>query len=86
MFRKWGTAVVAAAMIASGTTAAFGGTDSQHGALAPAGAAGVKQAEMWHDHTLLIILGLGVVVGGVFLVAGHNGHGHPSATTTGPVP
>lgn len=83
MFRKWGTAVVAAAMIVSGTTAAFAGTDAQRGALAPGGSAGVKQAQMWSDNTLLIILGLGIVVGGVALAAGSSSNGHPSTTTTG---
>lgn len=83
MFRKWGTAVVAAAMIVSGTTAAFAGTDAQRGALAPGGSAGVKQAQMWNNHTLLIVLGLGIVVGGVALVASNGGNGHPSTTTTG---
>jgi hypothetical protein len=83
MFRKWGTAVVAAAMIVSGTTAAFAGTDAQRGALAPGGSAGVKQAQMWSDNTLLIVLGLGIVVGGVALAAGNSSNGHPSTTTTG---
>ena len=86
MFRKWGTAVVAAAMIVSGTTAAFGGTDAQRGPLAPGGSAGVKQAQMWNDNTLLIVLGVGVVVGGIALVASASSNGHPSTTTTGPVP
>lgn len=82
MFRKWGTAVVAAAMIVSGTATAFAGTEAQHGPLAPGGSAGVKQAEMWNDNTLLIILGLGVVIGGIALVTSGSGNGHPSTTTT----
>jgi hypothetical protein len=43
----------------------------------------VKQAQMWNNHTLLIVLGLGIVVGGVALVASNGGNGHPSTTTTG---
>ena len=62
MFRKWGSAVVCAAMIVASTTAAFGGTGSQHGALAPGGSAGVKQAQMWDDNTLLIVLILAMVM------------------------
>ena len=83
MLRKWGTAIVAAALIASSSTAAMAEASSQQGALSPGRAAGVQQAQMLGSHTLLFILGLGIVVGGILLISGSNGHHTVSTTTTG---
>ncbi len=82
MVRKLGTAAVAAMMLASSMTAAFAGTDSKQGTLAPGGAAGVEQAAFLGRNALLILLGLGVVAGGVWLAAGGKSGGNSSTSTT----
>ena len=62
-----------AAMVVSGT--AFAASDANQGALAGGHAASVKQAEAFQNHQLLWLLGGGLVVGGIILVATGNGHG-----------
>jgi len=83
MLRKWGTAIVVAALIASSSTAALAQTGSQQGALAPGGSAGVQKAEMLGSHTVLILLGVGILAGGIYLAASGNGHHTVTVTTTG---
>ncbi len=55
---------------------------SQHVTLAPGGAAGVEQAAFLGRHALLVLLGLGVVAGGVWLTLGNNGSSSVATTTT----
>ena len=88
MLRKWGSAVVAAAMIISSSTVAFGGTASQNaGALAPGSAAGVHQAQTFAGPNVwLWLLGAGIVIGGIALVASGNGNHHHTSTTTTATP
>ena len=70
--RKWGSTVVAAAMLVSSATAAFGGSADQ-GALAPGSAAGVHQAQGWGDDTTMWLITAAVVAGGLYLVLCSNG-------------
>ena len=82
MLRKLGALVLAGSMFAS--SSALAATAANQGALAPGKPATVKQAQVFHGgHVLLWVLGAGVVVGGVVLVATGNSHGTPSTTTTG---
>ncbi len=73
--RTIGAAIVASSLIVSSAFAADTGAP-----LAPGKPAGVKQAQET-DNTLLMVLGLGVVAGGIALVASGGG-GHPVAATT----
>lgn len=75
--RTIGAAILASSLIAS---SAFAATDAS-APLAPGKAAGVKHAQST-DNTLLLVLGLGVVAGGIALVASGNGSS-TVATTTG---
>jgi hypothetical protein len=50
--------------------------------LAPAGAAGVKKAEMMDDRTIMLIGGGAVVIGGLVLVLS-NSSGHSGSATCG---
>ena len=79
--RTIGAAIVASSLIIS---SAFAATDSAT-PLAPGKPAGVKQAQAT-DNTLLLVLGLGVVAGGIALVASGNGNGSVTTTTTGTNP
>ena len=79
--RTIGAAILASGMIVS---SAFAATDAV-APLAPGKPAGVKQAQA-ADNTLLIVLGLGVVAGGVALVASGNGNGSVATTTSGTNP
>jgi hypothetical protein len=79
--RKFGSAVVAAAMLVSSMSVALGGTEDQ-GALAPGSAAGVQQAEGWGNDTTMWLITAAVVAGGLCLVLCSNGNGTPSTTTT----
>lgn len=72
-----GAALLASSLIVSSALAA---TDAS-APLAPGKPAGVKQAQST-DNTLLLVLGLGVVAGGIALVASGNGHTTVNATTT----
>jgi hypothetical protein len=66
-------------------TAAYAADNSNQGALTPGSSAGVKQAQSWQgQHHLLWLLGGGVVIGGVVLIAAGNGHG--SVAPTCPLP
>ncbi len=92
MFRQLGAGVTAAALFISST--AFAASDVNQGALKPGKPATVKQAEFFdgRDHALLLV-GAGVVIGGIVLVATGNSHGslgsftcpafcNPSTSTT----
>lgn len=72
-----GAALLASSLVVSSALAA---TDAS-APLIPGKPAGVKQAQSM-DNTLLLVVGLGVVAGGIALVASGNGHTAPSATTT----
>jgi hypothetical protein len=82
--RTIGAAILASSLIVS---SAFAATDAS-APLAPGKPAGVKQAQSM-DNTLLLVLGLGVVAGGIALVASGNGNSNvtnttSSTSTTGP--
>lgn len=82
--RTIGAAILASNLIVS---SAFAATDA-NGPLTPGKPAGVKQAQSM-DNTLLLVLGLGVVAGGIALVASGNGNASvtnttSSTSTTGP--
>ena len=72
--RTVGAALLATTMIVS---SAFAATDSV-GPLTPGKPAGVQKAQM-EDSTLLWIIGAGLVIGGIALVA--SGSGNNSTTT-----
>jgi hypothetical protein len=76
-----GAAILASSLIIS---SAFAATNSA-APLAPGKPAGVKQAQA-ADNTLMIVLGLGVVAGGIALVASGGGNGSVTTTTTGTNP
>jgi hypothetical protein len=79
MLSKIGALVVATSMAVSGTVAVAAGANQ--GALAGGKPAGVKQAEGYMgQHQLLWLLGGGLVIGGIVLVATGNGHGTVGAT------
>ena len=73
--RTIGAALLATTMIVS---SAFAATDSV-GPLTPGKPAGVQKAQM-EDSTLLWIVGAGLVIGGIVLVASGSGN---SSTPTG---
>jgi hypothetical protein len=76
-----GATVLASSLLVS---SAFAATNAA-APLAPGKPAGVKQAQA-ADNTLLMVLGLGVVAGGIALVASGNGNGSVTTTTTGTNP
>jgi hypothetical protein len=78
--RKLGSAVVAAAMLVSSASVAFGGTEDQ-GALAPGSAAGVHEAQGMGSDTTMWIVTAAVVAGGLCLVLCSNSNGSTSHTT-----
>jgi hypothetical protein len=72
--RKTWAWLIAASVLVSGV--GYAAQSANQGALSQGKPAGVKQAESWTDnHQLLWILGGGIVVGGIVLVATGNGHG-----------
>lgn len=77
----FGAAILASSLIVS---SAFAATDAAT-PLAPGKPAGVKQAQA-ADNTVLIVLGLGVVAGGIALVASGNGGNSVATTTTATTP
>jgi hypothetical protein len=80
--RIFGAAILASSLVVSSS---FAATNSS-APLAPGKPAGVKQAQM-EGNTLLLVLGVGVVAGGIALVASGNGNGSVNTTTTtGTVP
>jgi hypothetical protein len=80
--RKWGSAVLAAALLAS--TATFAGTNTRdQGALAPGGAAGVQQAQTMSTPIVLALVGVAAAVAVIAIIASNNGNGSVTTTTTG---
>ena len=75
--RTIGAALLASSLIAS---SAFAATDAT-APLTPGKPAGVKQAQSM-DNTLLLVLGLGVVAGGIALVASSSGNSNVNVVTT----
>ena len=75
--RTIGAAILASSLIIS---SAFAATDTT-APLAPGKPAGVKQAQETNN-TLLMVLGLGVVAGGIALVASGGGNGSVTTTTS----
>jgi len=82
MFRQFVAAALGATLFVSST--AFAATaGANQGALMPGKPASVKQAQSHDDQTPLCwLLGAGVVVGGIALIASGNGHGNIGSTTT----
>jgi hypothetical protein len=79
MLRRIGALVAAASIVVSAT--AYAAQNANEGALSQGTPAGVKQAESWTgNHQLLWLLGGGIVVGGIVLVATGNGHNAVSPT------
>ena len=78
--------IVGAAILASSllVSTSFAATDST-APLTPGKPAGVKQAQM-EGNTLLLVLGVGVVAGGIALVASGSGNGSVTTTTTSTTP
>ena len=72
-----GAAILASSLVVSSS---FAATDSA-APLSPGKPAGVKQAQM-QGNTLLLVLGVGVVAGGIALVASGSGNGSVTTTTT----
>jgi hypothetical protein len=78
--RKWGSAVLAAAMLAS--TASFAGTDTRdQSTLAPGGAAGVQKAETFTTPVVMTLVGVAAAAA-VLAVILSNGNGSTTTTTT----
>jgi hypothetical protein len=79
--RKWGSAVLAAAMLAS--TASFAGTDARdQAALAPGGAAGVQQAETFTTPVVMTLVGIAAAAAVLAVILSSN-NGSVTTTTTG---
>ncbi len=72
------SAILAACLSATGVMADGAGAV---GPLAPGKPAGVVKAQSG-DNTILYILGAGVVIAGIVLVASNGGNDHPTGTTT----
>ena len=70
-------AILAAALSASAVLA----DGAAIGPLAPGKPAGVEKAQRG-DNTILYIVGAGVVIAGIILVANNGGHNNPTGTTT----
>ncbi|MGH6827921.1 MAG: hypothetical protein ACREFW_03315 [Rhizomicrobium sp.] len=74
--------IIGAALLASSLVVSTAFAAANAASPLPAGKpAGVKKAQM-ADNTLLLVLGLGVVAGGIALVASGNGHSSVATTTT----
>ena len=76
--RTIGSALLATTMIVS---SAFAATDSV-APLAPGKPAGVQKAQAADSTTLLWVLGAGLVIGGIALVATDGGDSTPAPVTT----
>jgi len=84
MYRRFGAAALAATMFVSSTS--FAATYANQGTLSQGGAANVKQAQSYDSRNLPCwILGAGIVIGGIVLIATGNGHGSLGNTTTCPL-
>lgn len=75
--RTIGSALLATTMI---VTSALAATDSV-GPLAPGKPAGVQKAQR-DDNTLLWVIGAGLVIGGIALVASGGGNGTPTGSSS----
>lgn len=79
MAKKLGVFAVASSLLVTSVALAAGGANQ--GALPGGTPAGVTKAQGWTgDHQLLWLVGGGVVVGGIVLVATGNGHGSIGGT------
>lgn len=84
MLRRFGAAALAATMFVSST--AFAATDVNRAALSQGRPASVKQAESYDSRNLPCwILGAGIVIGGIVLIASGNSHGTVGNTTACPL-
>jgi len=81
MLRKWGSAVVAAAMLAS--TASYAGTETQQGALAPGKAAGVHEATVFGVPWTMALLFTAATVAVIVIATSDNGNSSANSTTAG---
>ncbi len=80
--RKWGSVVLAAALLAS--SASFAGTEAQNqSALPPGGAAGVQKAQMLGTNATMALVGLAVAAAVIAVIESGGGNGSVSTTTTG---
>ena len=77
--RTVGSALLATTLIVS---SAFAATDAA-GPLAPGKPAGVQKAQLAEGTTLLWVLGAGLVIGGIALVASNGGDDNNTGTQTG---
>lgn len=83
--QKWGSAVLAAALLAS--TASFAGTDVRdQGALAPGGAAGVQQAQGMSNGAIMAVVGVAIAAAIVAEIASNGGDNGSVSTTTTAIP
>ena len=83
MFRQLGAIALGASMLVSSPVLAA--TSSNQGALTQGVAANLKQAQSMGDNKpLCLLLGAGVIIGGIVLLASGNGHGSIGSTTTCP--
>jgi len=84
MYRRFGAVALAATMFVSSTS--FAATYTNQGALSQGRAASVNQAQSYDSRNLPCwILGAGIVIGGIVLIATGNGHGTIGNTTTCPL-
>ena len=83
MLKNLGAWALATSMLVSGSAYAAGSTDQ--GALSRGMSANLKQAQSLDGQTpLCLLVGAGVVIGGIALIASGNGHGSIGSTTTCP--
>ena len=84
MLRKLGAVALAVSMFAATTGVAL--ADANQAALAPGKAATVKEAqEYFTKKHVWYLVGGGIVIGGIILLASGNGHGTVGTTTTCPL-
>ncbi|HEY4113244.1 MAG TPA: hypothetical protein VGM17_04215 [Rhizomicrobium sp.] len=81
MVRKWGSAVVAAAMLAS-TAAYANDVQPSQGALAPGGAAGVHEAAIFGVPTATALLFTAAIIAVIAITVSNSGNSSSSKTTT----
>jgi hypothetical protein len=84
--RTIGAAILASSLVISSAFAATNApAKNTQAPLPPGKPAGVKKAQA-ADNTLMLVLGLGVVAGGIALVASGTGNGSTTTTTTATSP